>query len=153
MSENFRQRSKYSHPNQQDREAGFTLLEVLVVLVLIGLLATIAGPPLLRQLSKAKTDIAKAQIDSLSMNLDLYLLDLGKFPSTEDGLAALLTSPSGANGWLGPYVRKKSSLLDPWGRQFEYTATASASGYNLQTLGADGATGGEGEDRDIAFSK
>ncbi len=143
--------TKQDRPNES--EAGFTLLEVLVVLVLIGLLATIAGPPLLRQLSKAKTDIAEAQVDSLVTTLDLYRLDLGRFPSTEDGLKALRESPPEAIGWLGPYVRKEESLIDPWGQLFVYQATSDGMGYSLKTLGADGVSGGEGEDRDIEASR
>ncbi len=139
--------------NVRKGEVGFTLLEVLVVLVLIGLLATIAAPPLLRQLSKAKSDIAEAQIDSLATALDLYRLDLGQFPKTEDGLDALLSEPSGAIGWLGPYVSKENSLTDPWGKRFEYHASEGGGGYSVKTLGADGVPGGDGENRDLEISR
>ena len=129
--------------------AGFTLLELLVVLVILGLLATIAAPRVLSYLGGAKSDTAKIQIENLSTTLDLYRLDVGRYPSEEEGLGALLAPPPGAEGWNGPYVRREDMITDPWGRRYVYRYPGEHYDFDLYTLGADDAEGGEGENQDV----
>jgi len=131
------------------RSAGFTLLELLVVLVILGLLAAIAAPRVMNYLGGAKTDTAEIQIENLSTTLDLYRLDVGHYPSQEQGLDALLEPPPDANGWNGPYVRKEDMITDPWGRRYIYRHPGEHLEFDLYTLGADGVEGGEGENRDV----
>lgn len=131
------------------RSAGFTLLELLVVLVILGLLAAVAAPRVMNYLGGAKTDTAGIQIDNLSTTLDLYRLDVGHYPSEEQGLEALLQPPPDANGWNGPYVRKEDMITDPWGRRYVYRYPGEHLEFDLYTLGADGTEGGEGENQDV----
>jgi general secretion pathway protein G len=134
----------------RDRAAGFTLLEILVVLVILGLVAAVvAGPQIFKYLGAAKSEAAKVQIERISGALDLYRLEVGSYPSEQEGLSALIEEPAGAAKWNGPYLKKKESLVDPWGRQFLYSIPGDHGEYDLYTLGADNAEGGEGEDRDI----
>jgi general secretion pathway protein G len=132
------------------RSAGFTLIELLVVLVILGLLAGLAVPRAIRYLGGAKTDSARLQIDSLGAALDLYRLDMGRYPSTAEGLQALVEAPAGATGWAGPYTKGNEVPLDPWGNAYVYVAPGEHGEFDLYTLGADGVAGGEGEDRDVA---
>lgn len=132
-------------------ESGYTLLELLVVLVIIGLLVAIATPQVMRMFSGAKSKSAQLQIESLSTALDYYQLDVGSYPNQEQGLDALWQKPDGAALWNGPYVRKPQHLRDPWGEPFRYTYPGTKGGaYDLFTLGADKKPGGEGEDADIS---
>lgn len=136
-------------PNR-NHAAGFTLLEILVVLVILGLVAAVvAGPQIFKYLGAAKSEAAKVQIERISGALDLYRLEVGRYPSEQEGLPALIEEPAGASKWNGPYLKKKESLVDPWGRQFLYSIPGDHGEYDLYTLGADNAEGGEGEDRDI----
>jgi general secretion pathway protein G len=136
--------------SDRDRAAGFTLLEILVVLVILGLVAAVvAGPQIFKYLGAAKSEAAKVQIERIAGALDLYRLEVGRYPSEEEGLAALIEEPAGATTWNGPYLKKKESLVDPWARPFNYTIPGNHGEYDLYTLGADNAEGGEGEDRDI----
>jgi general secretion pathway protein G len=128
---------------------GFTLLELLVVLAILGLLAVIAVPQVLKYLSGAKTDAAGIQIQQVGATLDLYRLDVGRYPTEEQGLEALLEAPGDAETWNGPYVRKRDMLIDPWGNMFVYQFPGEHGEYDLYTLGADEAEGGEGEDQDV----
>jgi general secretion pathway protein G len=130
-------------------DAGFTLIELLVVLVIIGLLASVATPPVIRYLGKAKTDTAKIQIQALGAAVDMFRLDNDRYPSTEEGLQALVARPSTAERWNGPYVKKESSLLDPWGQRYQYRSPGEHGDYDLFTLGADKAQGGTGENADV----
>ncbi|MFN3400989.1 MAG: type II secretion system major pseudopilin GspG [Ferrovibrio sp.] len=130
-------------------DAGFTLIELLVVLVIIGLLASVATPPVIRYLGKAKTDTAKIQIQALSAAVDMFRLDNDRYPSTEEGLQALVVRPSSAERWNGPYVKKDSSLLDPWGQRYQYRSPGEHGDYDLFTLGADKTQGGTGENADV----
>jgi len=125
---------------------GFTLVELLVVLVILTLLAGLVGPRFLNQLGGAKSKTAAVQIADLEKGLDLFKLDVGRYPSTEEGLAALVKAPSGVASWNGPYV-KGEIPLDPWGRPYRYTAQGGK--VEIVSLGADGAPGGTGEDADI----
>jgi general secretion pathway protein G len=130
-------------------QRGFTLLELLVVLVILGLLATIAVPQAIKYLGGAKTDTAKIQIRNLGGTLDLYRLDVGRYPSQAEGLEALVTRPAGVERWNGPYVKKRDSLIDPWGRAYLYRVPGQHGEYDLFTFGADNTAGGDGENQDI----
>ncbi|MBF0460601.1 MAG: type II secretion system major pseudopilin GspG [Magnetococcales bacterium] len=131
---------------------GFTLLELLVVLVILGLLISIAAPNLFEQLGAAKRDTAAIQIVNLGASLDLYRLNVGRYPSQDDGLNAMVKAPADAGSqWKGPYVKKEQSLKDPWGNLYVYTFPGkhNKKGYDLYSLGADGQEGGEGDNQDI----
>lgn len=129
--------------------AGFTLLELLVVIVIIGLLAAYVGPKYFSQLGKSEVTIAKAQIEAFEKSLDTYRLDVGRYPTTEEGLGALLAAPATAGAkWNGPYL-KKALPLDPWGHPFQYRAPGTKSEFEILSLGRDGQPGGTGEDADI----
>ncbi|QLH41104.1 MAG: type II secretion system major pseudopilin GspG [Defluviicoccus sp.] len=131
-------------------QAGFTLLEVLVVLVILGLLAAVvAGPQIFKYLGSAKSEAAKVQVQQISSALDLYRLEVGRYPTQEEGLEALIEAPAGLNKWNGPYLKKKESIVDPWGRVFVYRYPGEHGDFDLYTLGADNAEGGDGENKDI----
>jgi general secretion pathway protein G len=138
-------------PSARGSEAGFTLIELLVVLVILGLLIGLVGPAMIRQLGAAKHRVAEQSIERLSGVLDLYRLDVGSYPTTEQGLAALNAAPAGVSGWGGPYLKDASGIRDPWGRDYVYRSPSQRPGHALDivTLGADGRPGGEGEDADI----
>ena len=133
------------HPNNQ---RGFTLLELLVVMVIIGLLASYVGPKYFAQIGKSEVKTAKAQIDSLGKALDQYRLDTGHYPSTENGLAALNAAPANETKWNGPYLQKKVPN-DPWEHAYIYKMPGEHGDYDLISLGNDGAAGGTGEAADI----
>ena len=131
-------------------KTGFTLLELLVVIVIIGLLAAYVGPKYFAQLGKSEVTIAKAQIEAFEKSLDTYRLDVGRYPTTDEGLAALLVAPATAGAkWNGPYL-KKSVPLDPWGHAYQYKAPGAKSEFEITSLGRDGQAGGTGEDADIS---
>lgn len=131
-----------------DRRAvrGFTLIELLVVLAILTMLAGLVGPKVLGQLGGAKSKTAAVQIADLDKSLELFKLDVGRFPTTEEGLDALVRRPGSVNGWNGPYL-KGGLPSDPWGRPYRYTNTGG--GIEIVSLGADGAPGGEGENADV----
>jgi len=128
-------------------EKGFTLIELLVVLVILGLLAALVGPNIFKNLGKGQAGAAKAQIELLGQALDQFRLDVGRYPSTQEGLNALVTNP-GIDNWQGPYL-KKGLPNDPWGRPYHYQSPGSHGEYDLVSYGKDGSPGGEGEDKDI----
>lgn len=130
------------------RLSGFTLLELLVVIVIIGLLAGLVAPRYFDQVSKSNTKIARAQIDSLEKALDQYRLDVGAYPSTDQGLAALNTRPQNLERWAGPYL-KKAVPLDPWGAKYTYRSPGDHGDYDLMSMGSDGQPGGTGEAVDV----
>lgn len=132
------------------RERGFTLMEMLVVLVLIGLIAAVAIPQVSRLMGSAKSKAAKIQMETLGQGLSFYQLDNGDYPTTEQGLRALWQNPGELTTWSGPYVRQERQLTDPWGRSFVYRYPDENGGYSLISRGADGQEGGTGEDADIA---
>jgi general secretion pathway protein G len=134
---------------QRHGDSGYTLLELLVVLAIIGLLVAITAPQVMKIMGGAKSDAAALQIESLSQSLDFYELDLGAYPTTAEGLQALLVKPADVSGWRGPYVRKGRNLKDPWGRTFLYTSPGKSGAYDLITLGRDGKVGGDGDNADV----
>lgn len=127
---------------------GFTLVELLVVMVIIGLLAALVGPRLFPKLGKGKQSAAAAQIELIGQGLDHFRLDTGRYPTTQEGLNALTVNP-GIEKWEGPYL-KKALPVDPWGKPYQYQSPGSHGDYDLFSYGRDGTTGGEGEDKDIA---
>lgn len=127
---------------------GFTLLELLVVMVIIGLLAGYVGPKYFEQIGKSETKTAKAQIDSLGKALDQYRIDTGHYPSTEQGLEALNKTPSNENKWAGPYL-KKNVPNDPWDKPYVYVSPGEHGDYDLYSLGKDGQQGGTKESEDV----
>lgn len=126
---------------------GFTLVELLVVMVIVGLLVALVGPKVFPKLGKGKQAATRAQIELLGQSLDHFRLDVGRYPTTQEGLGALVTNPGGQN-WEGPYL-KKGLPNDPWGKPYQYQSPGSHGEYDLYSFGRDGAAGGEGEDKDI----
>ncbi|QXP84071.1 type II secretion system major pseudopilin GspG [Methylococcus sp. ANG] len=129
--------------------SGFTLIELLVVLAIIGLLAGLVGPQVMKHLGESKSKTARLQIEELASSLDMYKLDVGRYPTTDEGLNALIEQPSTARVWNGPYLRKKKVPQDPWNNPFHYVAPGQHGKFDLWSLGQDNAEGGEGEDADI----
>ncbi|MEJ6001555.1 type II secretion system major pseudopilin GspG [Paucibacter soli] len=127
---------------------GFTLLELLVVMVIIGLLAGYVGPKFFGQIGKSEVKAARAQIDALQKSLDQYRIDLGHYPSTEQGLQALVAKPADEPRWAGPYL-SKAVPKDPWHNEYQYRAPGEHGEYDLLSFGRDGRPGGEGEDADL----
>jgi general secretion pathway protein G len=134
---------------QECRQEGYTLVELLVVLAILGLLVAIAAPRLIKYLGSAKTDTAKIQVEKLGGVLDLYHLELGRYPTDDEGLESLIERPPQADSWNGPYLKNRDSLIDPWGRPYIYRSPGQHGDFDLFTLGADGGEGGDGEDKDI----
>jgi general secretion pathway protein G len=128
---------------------GFTLVELLVVLAILGLLAGLVGPQVMKFLGSSKTKTAALQIEDLAATLDLYRLEIGRYPNTSEGLGALVTDPGNAPNWNGPYLKKGAVPKDPWGNDYEYRAPGQNGPYDIWSLGADGQEGGEGEDKDL----
>lgn len=132
------------------RQRGFTLLELLVVMVIIGLLAAYVGPRYFSQIGKSEIKVAKAQMDAFDKALEQYRLDVGRFPTTEQGLASLYVKPNNEPKWGGPYL-KKAPPPDPWGSAYQYKSPGETSEFDLMSFGKDGRRGGSGEDEDISF--
>jgi general secretion pathway protein G len=130
-------------------QRGFTLIELLVVLVILGLLAGLVGPQVLRYLGSAKSDTAMLQIEELGAGLDLYHLEVGRYPTTDEGLMALVEQPTGASRWNGPYLKKKRIPADPWGNEYHYRSPGEQGRYDLYSFGNDNMDGGEGDNADI----
>jgi general secretion pathway protein G len=130
------------------RQSGFTLIELLVVLLILGLLAGLVGPRVLNHLGGARADTARLQIEEFGAGLDLFNLEVGRYPTTEEGLLALSVAPSGVDNWNGPYL-KQYIPSDPWGNDYHYRAPGRNGDYDLYSLGADNADGGNNEDADI----
>jgi general secretion pathway protein G len=132
------------------RLSAYTLTEMLVVLVIIGLLAAIVGPRLFSRLDDAKSRTARLQMTSLQTSLDLFRIDVGRLPSAEEGLAVLVEAPAGETSWLGPYLARDTLPNDPWGEPYRYEA--DEGGYRILTYGADGREGGAGANADVIVS-
>ena len=129
---------------------GFTLLELMVVLLILALLSSIAAPRIAKYLSKAKVQTATVQVDALSSAIDAFHLDTGRFPTSSESLTVLIDRPSSAiAGWDGPYIKKRDSLIDPWGTPYQYRYPGKNGDFDLFSFGSDKAEGGEGEAGDI----
>ena len=139
------------HREPLGEQGGFTLLELLVVIVIIGLLAGLVVPRYFDTVGKSKAKIARAQMDSFEKALEQYRMEVGTLPSQEQGLQALVVAPAGVAQWQGPYL-KKAVPLDPWGHAYVYKLSPNRREVDIISLGADGQPGGTGEDRDIALS-
>ena len=139
-----------SQTRKQRTSRGFTLIELLVVLAILTLLAGLVGPRVLGQLGGAKSKTAGVQIADLEKSLELFKLDVGRFPNTEEGLNALVVKPAVANGWNGPYL-KGGVPTDPWGKAYKYTL--NAGNVEIISYGADGVVGGDGENADVQNAK
>lgn len=130
-------------------QQGITLIELMVVMVILGLLAALVAPRMFGKVGQAKRKAAYTQIELFGTALDAFRLDVGRYPTTSEGLEALLTSPAGEETWLGPYLKKSEIPKDPWGEPYHYDAPGSHGDYDLFSYGADKAAGGEGENKDI----
>jgi general secretion pathway protein G len=131
------------------KQMGFTLLELLVVLGIIAMLAGIVGPQVMKHMGESKTKAAKVQLEDLASTLDMYKLDAGTYPSTEQGLNALIEAPDNARHWSGPYLSKSKIPLDPWQNEYHYVFPGEHGKFDIFSYGADGKEGGTGEDQDI----
>ncbi len=131
-------------------QAGYSLIELLVVLAILVLLATLTVPQVIKYLDRAKVDAARVEIGNLGATLDIFRLDVGRYPSQNEGLEALLKQPDGAAGWSGPYLKRKDMLFDPWDRPYRYKIPGQHGEYDLSTFGADNAEGGDGASKDVA---
>ena len=128
---------------------GFTLVELLVVLIILGLVAGIAGPNVMKYLGSSKTKTAKLQIKEIESSLELFYLDTGQYPTTAQGLDLLIRNGANLPGWNGPYFKKAELPLDPWGNSYQYRSPGEHGTFDLFSLGADKQPGGEGDDKDI----
>ena len=132
------------------RASGFTLIELLVVLAILGLLAAIVAPRVLTYLGRAKTDTARVEIKNIETGLDLFNVDVGRYPTQQEGLDALLAAPSGVPSWRGPYLNAKGALDDPWRHPYHYDIPGRHGTYDLYSYGADNAPGGSGDNQDVS---
>lgn len=139
-----------SSVDQHVSDNGFTLMELLVVMVVLSLIAAAVTPQVMGRLDRSKVRAAKIQMETLSASVDMFRIDTGRYPTEQEGLKSLITQPADVNVWDGPYVRTGQSVVDPWDRLFIYKKTSNGK-YILSTFGADGASGGEGFDTDLSY--
>ncbi len=138
--------SRYRRACRASKQAGFTLVELLVVLGILGLLVGLAAPRVIGYLGSSNTKTARIQLGNIEASLDLYRLDQGRYP---ESLEALVSAPANADRWNGPYLKKSGGIVDPWGRQYGYKFPGDHGDYDLYSLGADGSEGGEDENQDV----
>ena len=131
------------------REEGYTLTEMLVVIGIIGLIAAFLTPNIISQFARAKAKAAQLQLDTLAANVESFSSDVGRYPTSKEGLQALLAQPGGVDGWTGPYLRDQKMLDDPWGRPIHYVVDPDRRIFEVESLGADGKPGGDGVNRDL----
>jgi general secretion pathway protein G len=131
-------------------EAGFTLVELLVVMVILVLLASLVAPRVIGYLASSRTKTAVIQIESLVTSLELFKLDTGRYPSEREGLVALIRRPNNIRNWNGPYLKKNKLPDDPWGQPYYYRAPGEQAEFDIFSLGADNKPGGTGEDQDVS---
>jgi general secretion pathway protein G len=136
-----------SMKKQERKDRGFSLIELIVVLVILGLLATVVGPNVMKRLSEGRSRIASVQVSDFESALDLFRFDVGRYPTSSEGLEALVTNP-GIENWSGPYLRKKLPK-DPWNREYQYRSPGNHGEYDLWSYGADGTDGGDGDNADV----
>jgi general secretion pathway protein G len=134
--------------NRRQRQAGFTLIELMIVLFILGLLAALVAPRLMGRVGKAKQKTTQTQIHMLSTALEMFYLDLGRYPTEDEGLKALYERPTNLSGWSGPYI-EKGVPKDPWGHDYVYKSPGENGPFDIISNGADGVPGGEGENQDI----
>ncbi|MEW6601423.1 MAG: type II secretion system major pseudopilin GspG [Nitrospirota bacterium] len=134
-------------------QRGFTLIELMVVMIILGLLAALVVPRMFGNVGKAKTNAAHAQIELFGTALDSFRLDVGRYPTTAEGLTALITQVSGVDNWNGPYLKKTEIPRDPWGNPYLYESPGKNGDYDIYSLGADKSEGGEGENADVVSWK
>jgi general secretion pathway protein G len=131
------------------RQSGMTMMELLAVLVIIGIVMGVVGSKFFGQAEEAKRKAAKIEINQIGQSLDLYKLEVGRYPTTSEGLQALITAPSGVSNWNGPYWKNGAAPQDPWKNDYKYTSPGQHGAYDIISMGPDGKEGGEGPDRDI----
>lgn len=134
-----------------NKKKGFTLIELLVVLVILTALAGLVGPKVMGHLNSSNSKVAKVQLNDISVAIDMFAIDNGRYPTSQEGLNSLINAPSAAKSWSGPYLKGGILPIDPWGNSFLYELTPSGQ-YLLKTLGADGKEGGEGDNEDFTVS-
>jgi general secretion pathway protein G len=139
-----------AHRGLRQGEAGFTLVELLVVMVILVLLASLVAPRVMGYLGSSRSKTAKVQIENLSTSLELFKLDTGRYPTAREGLQALVQPPPGMRNWNGPYLKKDQVPLDPWGNPYRYRHPGERGDFDIMSLGADNREGGQGEDQDVA---
>jgi general secretion pathway protein G len=144
-----RQRQQRLRRRARGGEAGFTLVEILVVITIIGLIMALVGPRVLNYLAESKVKAARIQVESFASSLDLFYLDAGRYPTTSEGLAALAARPGGVDTWNGPYLRTGAVPNDPWGHPYIYRSPGEHGPYDIVSYGADGQQGGTGTAADI----
>ena len=137
---------------KQNRQRGFSLIELIVVLVILGLLAAVVGPRVMDRLRGSRAQIARIQIAEFDTTLELFNFDVGRYPTSEEGLRALIENTGNIPNWSGPYLKKNAVPKDPWNHDYAYRAPGQHGEYDLYSLGADGQEGGERENADIASS-
>lgn len=130
-------------------DAGYTLTEMLVVIGIIGLIAAALTPGIIGQFGRAKAKAAQLQLDTLAADVEAFSSDVGRYPTQDEGLSALIEEPSGTEGWSGPYLKNRRMMNDPWGRPILYSLDQSRRTFEVKSLGADGKPGGRGVDRDL----
>lgn len=140
---------KTSASKYQYAEQGYSLIELLIVLAILGLLVTLAAPRVMGLFDKAKSDTAKIEIETIGAALDLYRLHIGHYPGTDEGLTSLVEPPSNQEDWNGPYLKNSDGILDPWGRPYRYAFPGQHANYDLYTYGSDNTEGGDNDARDV----